>query len=144
MTERPEPEAPADPREVAAVLKDYRVVAVVGLSENPERPSYQVAQYLQNHGYRIIPVNPGCRQVLGEPCYPSLKDIPFPVEVVDIFRKVEDIPAIVDEAIAAGAKAVWMQLGLEEPGSARKARKAGLKVVMNRCMKMEHAALGRA
>jgi len=144
MTEKPEPEAPADPREVAAVLNDYRVVAVVGLSGNPERSSYQVAQYLQNHGYRIIPVNPGCRQVLGETCYPSLKDIPFPVEVVDIFRKVEDISAIVDEAIAAGAKAVWMQLGLEEPGSARKARKAGLKVVMNRCMKMEHTALGRA
>lgn len=144
MTEKPEPQAPADPREVAAVLNDYRVVAVVGLSENPERPSFQVAQYLQNHGYRIIPVNPGCRQILGEPCYPSLKDIPFPVEVVDIFRKVEAIPAIVDEAIAAGAKAVWMQLDLEEPASARKARKAGLKVVMNRCMKVEHAALGRA
>lgn len=144
MTEKPEPEAPADPREVAAVLNDYRVVAVVGLSGNPERPSYQVAQYLQNHGYRIIPVNPGCRQVLGEPCYPSLKEIPFPVEVVDIFRKVEDIPGIVDEAIAAGAKAVWMQLDLEEPGSARKARKAGLKVVMNRCMKLEHTALNRA
>ncbi len=103
MTEKPEAEAPADPREVAAVLNDYRVVAVVGLSENPERPSYQVAQYLQNHGYRIIPVNPGCRQVLGEPCYPSLKDSPFPVEVVDIFRKVEAIPAIVEEAIAVGA-----------------------------------------
>ena len=144
MTEKPEPEATADPREVAAVLNDYRVVAVVGLSGNPERSSYQVAQYLQNHGYRIIPVNPGCSQVLGEPCYPSLKDIPFPVEVVDIFRNVEAIPAIVDEAIAAGAKVVWMQLGLEEPGSARKARKAGLKVVMNRCMKMEHTALGRA
>jgi len=144
MTEKPEPEAAADPREVAAVLHDYRVVAVVGLSGNPERPSYQVAQYLQNHGYRIIPVNPGCRQVLGEPCYPSLKDVPFPVEVVDIFRKVDAIPAIVDEAIAAGAKAVWMQLDLEEPASARKARKAGLKVVMNRCMKVEHAALGRA
>ncbi len=141
MTEKPEPEAPADPREVAAVLNDYRVVAVVGLSGNPERSSYQVAQYLQNHGYRIIPVNPGCRQVLGEPCYPSLKDIPFPVEVVDIFRNVEAIPTIVDEAIAAGAKAVWMQLGLEEPGSARKARQAGLKVVMNRCLKVEHAAL---
>ncbi|MGD0827838.1 MAG: CoA-binding protein [Desulfobaccales bacterium] len=144
MTEKPESEAPADPREVAAVLNDHRVVAVVGLSENPERPSYQVAQYLQKHGYRIIPVNPGCRQVLGEPCYPSLKDIPFPVEVVDIFRKVEAIPAIVDGAIAAGAKAVWMQLDLEDPGSARKARKAGLKVVMNRCMKVEHAALGGA
>jgi len=136
--------SPGRPREIAAVLNDYRVVAVVGLSGNPERPSYQVAQYLQNHGYRIIPVNPGCRQVLGEPCYPSLKDIPFPVEVVDIFRKVEAIPAIVDEAIAAGAKAVWMQLDLEEPGSARKARKAGLKVVMNRCMKVEHAARGGA
>lgn len=137
MAEKPEPE-------VTGILKSYRVVAVVGLSADPGRPSYQVAQYLQNHGYRIIPVNPGCREVLGEKCYASLKDIPFPVEVVDIFRKVDAIPAIVDEAIAAGAKAVWLQLGLEEPQSAQTARHAGLKVVMNRCMKVEHAAMEKA
>ena len=133
MAENQEPE-------IAAILKSYRVVAVVGLSTDPGRPSYQVAQYLQNHGYRIIPVNPGCQEVLGEQCYPSLKDIPFPVEVVDIFRQVEAIPAIVDEAIAVGARAVWLQLGLEEPQSAQKARQAGLRVVMNRCLKVEHAA----
>jgi predicted CoA-binding protein len=135
MSEKPEPE-------VTAILKNYRVVAVVGLSSDPGRASYQVAQYLQNHGYRIIPVNPGCQEVLGEKCYPGLKEIPFPVEVVDIFRKVEAIPGIVDEAIAVGAAAVWMQLGLEEVQAARKAREAGLKVVMNRCMKVEHASLG--
>jgi hypothetical protein len=118
------------------------VVAVVGLSADPGRPSYQVAQYLQNHGYRIVPVNPGFLEILGEPCYPALADIPFPVEVVDIFRKAEAIPAIVDAAIAVGAKAVWMQLGLEEPQAAQRARKAGLRVVMNRCMKVEHSALG--
>lgn len=134
MVEQPE-------RAIVEILKNHRVVAVVGLSSDPGRPSYQVAQYLQNHGYRIVPVNPGCQEVLGEKCYPSLKDIPFPVEVVDIFRKVDAIPAIVDEAIAVGAQAVWLQLGLEEPQSAQKAEKAGLRVVMNRCMKVEHAAL---
>lgn len=127
-----------------AILKNYRVVAVVGMSAKPERPSYQVAQYLQNHGYRIVPVNPGCKEILGEKCYPSLKEVPFPVEVVDIFRQVDAIPAIVDDAIAVGAKAVWMQLGLEEPQAAQKAEKAGLQVVMNRCMKIDHAALGEA
>ncbi len=137
MTEKPE-------AEVAEILNNYRTVAVVGLSTDPSRPSYQVAQYLQNHGYRIIPVNPGCTEVLGERCYPGLKDIPFPVEVVDIFRKVDAIPAIVDDAIAVGAKAVWMQLGLEEPQAAAKARAAGLRVVMNLCMKIEHAARGGA
>jgi len=134
MAEKPE-------SEIAAILRSYRVVAVVGLSADPGRPSYLVAQYLKNHGYRIVPVNPGCQEILGEKCYPSLRDIPFPVEVVDIFRKVEAIPAIVEEAIAVGAKAVWLQLGLEEPQSAQKARQAGLQVVQNRCMKIEHAAL---
>jgi predicted CoA-binding protein len=126
---------------IADILQNYRVVAVVGLSSDPGRPSYQVAQYLKNHGYRIIPVNPGCQEILGEKCYPNLRDIPSPVEVVDIFRKVEAIPGIVDEAIAVGAKAIWLQLGLEEPQSAQKARQAGLQVVQNRCMKIEHAAL---
>jgi predicted CoA-binding protein len=125
--------------EILEILRNYRVVAVVGLSAKPDRPSHQVAQYLQEHGYRIIPVNPGCQEILGEKCYASLKAIPFPVEVVDIFRQVDAIPAIVDEAIAIKAKAVWMQLGLAEPGSARKAREAGLGVVMDRCMKIEHA-----
>jgi len=132
--------AAAELNEIKAIL-NYKVVAVVGLSADPGRPSFQVAQYLQEHGYRIVPVNPGCAQVLGEKCYPSLKDLPFPVEVVDIFRKVEAIPAIVAEAIAIGAKAVWMQLGLSEPESARRARAAGLQVVMDRCIKIEHAAL---
>lgn len=131
----------ADPQVIADIIKNYRVVAVVGLSPKPDRPSYQVAEYLQQHGYRIIPVNPRCREVLGEKCYPSLKDIPFPVEVVDIFRKVESIPPIVEEAIEVGAKAVWMQLGLAEPESARKAGEAGLQVVMDRCLKVEHARL---
>jgi predicted CoA-binding protein len=131
----------ADPREIADIVHNYRVVAVVGLSNDPERPSYRVAAYLQQHGYRIIPVNPTCREILGEKCYPSLKDIPFPVEIVDIFRKVDAIPAIVQEAIQIKARAVWMQLGLAEPASAQKARDAGLEVVMDRCLKVEHARL---
>jgi len=131
-------EIQASAEEITKILDDYRVVAVVGLSSDSSRPSHQVAQYLKEHGYRIIPVNPGCQEVLGEKCYPTLKDIPFPVEVVDIFRKVDAIPGIVDDAIAVGAKAVWMQQGLEEPASGGKARQAGLAVVMDRCMKIEH------
>jgi predicted CoA-binding protein len=130
----------ATPEEITAILKNYRVIAVVGLSPKAERASYQVAAYLKNHGYRIVPVNPGQKEILGETCYKTLKDIPFPVEVVDIFRNVEAIPAIVDEAIEKGAKVVWMQLGLAEPVSAQKAREAGLQVVMDRCMKIEHTA----
>jgi predicted CoA-binding protein len=132
-------ELTASPEEIKAILENYRVVAVVGLSPKPERASHQVAQYLKDHGYRIVPVNPGQKEILGESCYRSLADIPFPVEVVDIFRNVEAIPAVVDEAIAIGAKVVWMQQGLEEPASAQKAREAGLKVVMDRCMKIDHA-----
>ena len=132
-------EGMAGPEEIKAILQDYQVVAVVGLSPKEERPSFQVARYLKEHGYRIVPVNPGQKEILGETCYRSLQDIPFPVEVVDIFRNVEAIPAIVDEAIAVGAKVVWMQQGLVEPDSARKARDAGLQVVMDRCMKVDHA-----
>jgi predicted CoA-binding protein len=128
----------AGPQEIAAILKNYRVVAVVGLSSDPARPSFQVAQYLQKHGYRIVPVNPACAEVLGEKCYARLQDIPYPVEIVDIFRKVEAIPEIVAEAIQVGAKVIWMQLGLAEPTSARQAREAGLEVVMDRCLKVEH------
>lgn len=129
----------ASPEQIKAILQNYRVVAVVGLSPKPDRPSHQVAKYLQDRGYRIVPVRPKVSEILGEKCYPSLREVPFPVEVVDIFRNVEAIPAIVDEAIGMGAKVVWMQLGLAEPNSARKANEAGLVVVMDRCMKVEHA-----
>jgi uncharacterized protein len=131
----------ATPEEIKAILKKYHTVAVVGLSDNPQRASHQVAEYLQAQGYRIIPVNPQCQEVLGEKCYPSLKEVPEPVEVVDIFRKEEAIPGIVEEAIAAGAKVVWLQLGLESPLAAARARAAGLQAVMNRCMKIEHGRL---
>jgi predicted CoA-binding protein len=131
-------ELQASAAEVTEILDNYRVVAVVGLSDDPNRPSYRVAQYMQEHGYRIVPVNPGRREILGEQCYASLWDIPFPVEIVDIFRKVEAIPPIVADAIAVGAKVVWMQQGLEEPGAARAAQEAGLRVVMDRCLKIEH------
>jgi len=130
---------PVSPEEIKAILQNYHVVAVVGLSPKPERPSFKVARYLKEHGYRIVPVNPGQKEILGEKCYPRLSDIPFPVDVVDIFRNVEAIPAIVAEAIAKGAKVVWMQQGLVEPASAQKAREAGLQVVMDRCMKIDHA-----
>jgi uncharacterized protein len=132
-------EAAAGPEEIRAILRNFKVVAVVGLSPKPERPSFRVAQYLKEHGYRIVPVNPGQKEILGEKCYPRLADIPFPVDVVDIFRNIEAIPAIVDEAIAHGAKVVWMQQGLVEPTSAQKAREAGLQVVMDRCLKIDHA-----
>lgn len=131
-------EMQASTAEITEILDKYRVVAVVGLSADPGRPSYRVAQYMQSHGYRIIPVNPACQEILGAKCYASLRDIPFPVEVVDIFRKVEAIPGIVAEAIEVKAKVVWMQQGLEDPLSAHKARQAGLAVVMDRCIKIEH------
>jgi len=133
-----QPDLQASPAQIAAILKNYRVVAVVGLSADPSRPSYQVAQYLQQHGYRIVPVNPGQTEILGEKCYPSLKDIPFPVEVVDIFRQKEAVPAIVSEALKKGVKVIWMQLGLIAEEPARRARAAGLEVVMDRCLKIEH------
>ncbi len=127
--------------EIASIVRQYRTVAVVGLSPEPSRPSYQVAKYLQDWGYRIIPVNPKCQEILGERCYPDLRAIPGPVDIVDIFRQAEAIPGIVDEAIAIGAKVVWMQLGLEHPEAAARARQAGLQVVMNRCLKVEHSRL---
>jgi uncharacterized protein len=132
---------PAATEGIPAILKSSHTIAVIGLSPQPDRASHQVAAYLQSHGYRIIPVNPRCREVLGETCYASLKDIPEPVEVVDIFRKAEAIPGLVDEAMAVGARVIWMQLGLESAEAAAKARAAGLQVVMNRCMKIEHAKL---
>lgn len=133
------PESNPEDEEIKEILENNQVVAVVGLSPKPERASHQVAKYLKEHGYRIVPVRPKADEILGEKAFASLRDIPFPVEVVDIFRQIDAIPGIVDDAIAIGAKVVWMQQGLAENQSARKAREAGLQVVMNKCMKIEHS-----
>ncbi len=139
------PLANASDEEIKAILEEAKTVAVVGLSDNPERESHQVAAYLKAQGYRIIPVNPNVQEVLGERAYPTLGDIPkdIKVDVVDIFRRPEFIPEIVDQAIARGAKAVWMQKGLAHNAAADKARAAGLAVVMDRCMMVEHRRLVR-
>jgi len=122
-----------------SILRSAKTVAVVGLSDRPERPSYDVASYLLGKGYRIIPVNPNLKEWKGIRAYGSLLEIPKDarVDVVDIFRKSEDVPPVVDDAIAIGAKVVWMQLGIVNEAAAQKARGAGLEVVMDRCMKIE-------
>jgi len=126
------------------ILKDSQVIAVVGLSANPDRASYGVASYLKENGYRVIPVNPREEEVLGEICYPDLSSIPEPVDVVDIFRRPEDVPAIVQEAIKIGARTVWMQKEVINEEAAAQARQAGLRVVMDRCMREEHQKLKRS
>ena len=120
------------------ILKDSHVVAVVGLSTNKERPSYGVSDYLKEHGYKVIPVNPNEDTILGERCYPSLMSIDEQVDVVDIFRRSEDVAEIVDEAITIGARVVWMQEGVVNERAAKKARDAGLEVIMDMCMMKEH------
>ena len=127
---------------VKKILRTYRTVAVVGLSDKPERPSYTVASYLQSQGYRIVPVNPRISRVLGEDAYPDLVSIPFEIEIVDIFRRSEDVPPIVDAAIERGARAVWMQQGVIDETAAEKAKAAGLEVVMDLCMLQEHEKHG--
>lgn len=127
--------------EIRRLLTGAKTIAVVGLSEDPSRDSHRIAAYLQEQGYRVIPVNPKVGEVLGEKAYPDLASVPVPIDIVDVFRRVDAIPAIVDEAIAAGAKAVWMQLGLAHNASAEKARAAGLSVVMNKCIMVEHRHL---
>jgi len=135
------PMSNASEREIDGILASARTIAVVGLSDRSDRESHMVARYLQANGYRIIPVNPAATEVLGERSYPDLASIPpeIAIDVVDIFRKPEFIPEIVDEGIARGARVVWMQLGLVHNVAAQKARAAGLAVVMNCCMKVEHA-----
>ena len=123
------------------ILRKYKTIAVVGLSPNKMRPSHGVSEYMQHQGYRIIPVNPGHPEILGEKSYRSLEDIPEPVEIVDIFRRSEQVAPIVDSAIAIGAKVVWMQEGIEHNDAAEKARAAGLEVVMDRCILKEMARL---
>jgi predicted CoA-binding protein len=120
------------------LLKNAKTIAVVGLSGHRWRPSYGVSEYMQSAGYRIIPVNPAEAEVLGEKAYPSLDDIPEPVDIVDVFRRSEFVPEIVDAAIRIHAKCVWMQEGVVHEAAAAKARAAGLEVVMDRCILKEH------
>ena len=127
-----------DSDKVRRILRRVRTIAVVGLSAQWHRPSYFAAKYLQEHGYRIIPVNPGYQEILGEKCYKSLREIPEKVDVVDCFRRSAEIPAIADDAIAIGAKVLWMQLGVENGDARKRAEAAGLEVIENRCMKIEH------
>jgi predicted CoA-binding protein len=128
-----------DPRTILEIMATARTVAIVGLSSDPLRPSNFVGYYLQRHGYRIVPVNPNETEVFGEKAYPSLSDIPFPVDVVDVFRRPEAVPAIAEEAVKIGAKALWLQFGVISFEGAEIAERGGLKVVMDRCMKVEHA-----
>jgi uncharacterized protein len=123
------------------ILKQNHVIAVVGLSANWWRPSYFVAKYLQEHGYRVIPVNPAYTEVLGEKCYPTLSAVPEKIDIVDCFRKPQEIPALAEEAIAIETKCLWMQLGVVNDAAATRAREAGLEVVMDRCIKIEHGRL---
>ena len=123
------------------ILTHSHTLAVVGLSAQWYRPSYFAAKYMQNHGYRIIPVNPNYAAVLGETAWPDLRSIPEPVDIVDCFRKPAEIPAIAQDAIAIGAKVLWMQLGIEHQDAAAHAVGAGMDVVMNRCVKIEHARI---
>ncbi|MGA9121625.1 MAG: CoA-binding protein [Bacteroidota bacterium] len=128
--------------EIRALLEQARSIAVVGLSDRPERDSYRVARYMQEHGYRIIPVNPHLSSVLGLACLPDLDSIAEPVDIVDIFRRPEYLPEIVEAAIRLKAGAVWTQIGIVHEEAAQRAIGAGLNVVMDRCLMVEHRMLG--
>jgi predicted CoA-binding protein len=123
------------------ILTEYRTVAIVGVSDDPERPSHRVARYLDGHGFHIIPVNPSIKELCGKRSYPDLTSIPKKVEIVDIFRNSADVEPTVDEAIKIGAKVVWMQEGVINKKAAEKAKKAGLLVIMDKCMRKEHIRL---
>ncbi len=127
--------------DIKRILLENKTIAVVGLSPKWNRPSHFAAKYMKEHGYKIIPVNPGYDQILGEKCYKSLLDIPEPVDIVDIFRRSKDVPPIVEDAIEIGAKVVWMQLTVVNEEAAQRARDAGLEVVMNRCVKIEYGRI---
>lgn len=131
----------ADLNEIKNILSNYKTIAVVGLSPKPDRPSYQVASYMIEAGYRIIPVNPGQREILGLACYPNLASVPEQVDIIDIFRRPADILPIVAEAVKIKAKVVWMQQGIVNQEAAELARQARLMVVMDRCIKIDHADL---
>jgi predicted CoA-binding protein len=126
---------------IEEILRTYRSIAVVGLSSRPWRPSYAVAQYLQASGYQIVPVNPNETEVLGERAYGTLEDVPLPIEIVNVFRRSEFVPGVVDSAIAIGARVVWMQEGVLHREAAARATEAGLAVVMDRCILTAHQAI---
>jgi predicted CoA-binding protein len=128
---------------IKEILEKYKTIAVVGLSSQTWRPSYSVSQYMQSAGYRIIPVNPNETEVLGEKAYPTLDDVPEPFEIVDIFRRSEYVPDIVDAAIRRRARVIWMQQGVVNEEAAARARSAGLDVVMDRCILQDHVANNR-
>ena len=130
-------------RNIEEILRECKTVAVVGLSPRPNRPSHSVSVYLQRNGYRIVPVNPLVDEVLGEQSYPNLEAIPFQVELVDVFRRSEEVPTVVEQAIRAGAEAVWLQLGVIHHEAAARAAEHGLDVVMDKCTAIEHRALVR-
>jgi uncharacterized protein len=123
------------------ILREAKVIAVVGLSADWFRPSYFAAKYMQEHGYRVIPVNPKYPEILGEKCYKSLRDIPHKVDLVDVFRKTADVPPVAEDAIAIGARVLWQQLGVRNEAAAARAQAAGLETVMDRCVKIEHGRL---
>jgi uncharacterized protein len=127
--------------EMAQILRDNKTVAVVGLSSQPEKPSHSVPAYLQTQGYRIIPVNPNLSEALNERAYPSLLEVPEAVDIVQIFRRAEDVPPVVEQAISIGAKIIWMQAGIVNEEAAEQARAAGLQVVMDTCMGETHRLL---
>ena len=124
---------------ISELLKNAKTIAVVGLSDNPARTSYRVSAYMQSQGYRIIPVNPAISEALGEKAYPTLSEVPEKVDIVNVFRRSEYVPEVVDEAIRLGVPAIWMQEGVVHEEAAEKARQAGIFVVMNRCILKEHA-----
>lgn len=129
---------------ISEILHSARTIAVVGLSGKRFRPSFGVAEYMKKAGYRIIPVNPQLSEVLGEKCYPDLDSVPEPIDIVDIFRRSEFVPEIVEAAIRKGAKAIWMQEGVVHEDAARKAEEAGITVVMDRCILKDHRRLAHA
>ena len=128
---------------ILELLKRYKTIAVIGLSSNPMRPSYDVTEYMQAAGYRIIPVNPNERKVLGEKSYARLEEVPEKIEIVNVFRRAEEVPAVVESAIRVGAKVVWMQQGVENEEAAEKARAAGLVVIEDACILVEHRRRAR-
>jgi hypothetical protein len=137
------PRENASSTEIAEILRSSKVIAVIGASPRRERPAHWISIYLKDHGYKVIPVNPGQTEILGDVCYRNLREIPEPVDIVDIFRNPAAVPGIVEEAIAKKAKVIWMQEGIVHNEAADKARAAGLKVVMNKCIYKELSAISR-
>lgn len=136
-----DPALQPDVQTLRRIYQENHTIAVVGLSADWFRPSYFAAKYMMDHGYRVIPVNPKYAEILGQKCYRSLREIPEQVDIVDCFRRSADIPPLVEDAIAIGAKVVWMQIGVIHEEAAKRARAAGLEVVMDRCVKIEYARL---